>query len=90
MVISVLDISSEKITAVLWCFTAACRAMSNASVDFPIPGRAATMIICPGCSPLVRLSRSANPVGTPAACPPAIAIASISSIVGCSNSSSTT
>jgi len=33
---------------------------------------------------LVRLSRSANPVGTPAARPPAIAIASISSMVGCS------
>ena len=42
MVISVLDISSEKITAVFRCYTAACRAISNANVDFPMPGRAAT------------------------------------------------
>ena len=40
MVISVLDISSKKITAVSRCFTAACRAISKASVDFPVPGRA--------------------------------------------------
>ena len=41
--------------------------VSRASA-LPMPGRAATMIICPGCRPLVRLSRSANPVGTPATC----------------------
>ena len=54
------------------------RARSRPSVDLPIAGRAAMMISCPGCSPLVSASRSANPVGTPTICPPWEAIASIS------------
>ena len=55
---------------------------------FPTPGLAATMIIWPGCRPLVTSSSSTKPVGTPRAIPPCDAIASISSIVGCSRSSS--
>jgi hypothetical protein len=43
----------------------AARQRSRASVDFPIAGLAATITIWPACRPLVRSSRSANPVGTP-------------------------
>ena len=53
-------------------------AVSRASA-FPIAGRAATMIIWPGCSPLVSSSRSVNPVGTPTIASPRESIASISS-----------
>ncbi|SKV42736.1 Uncharacterised protein [Mycobacteroides abscessus subsp. abscessus] len=85
MTISVLLISSEKMTLGSWCLIEHERMKSRPRVDLPTPGRAATMIICPGCSPLVISSRSVNPVGTPLEMPPADAIASISSIVGCSS-----
>ncbi len=63
--------------------------VSSASA-LPTPGRAATMIIWPGCRPLVSSSRSANPVGMPRELPPREAMASISSMVGWSRSSSAT
>ena len=66
------------------------RAKSIPSVDFPMPGRAATMIIWPACRPLVTSSRSVNPVGTPKDTPPREAMASISSIVGWRTSSRAT
>ncbi len=90
MTISDLLISSENTTLVRPCFTEHDLAKSSPSVDLPNPGRAATTIICPGCRPLVTASRSAKPVGTPSATPPREAMASISSIVGWSSSSSGT
>jgi hypothetical protein len=90
MTISDLLISSENTALVMPCLTEQERAKSSPRVDLPRPGRAATTIICPGCRPLVAASRSANPVGTPSATPPREAIASISSIVGWSSSSSAT
>ncbi len=78
--ISLLPISSEKrIDGRSWWIDAA-RAKSSASVDLPIAGRAATMIICPGWKPLVSSSRSAKPVGTPVNLPSVCLAASISSI----------
>ena len=71
MVISVRPISSEKTTAAISCLIAAERTMSRPIVDFPIAGRAAMTIIWPGCRPLVRASRSVNPVGTPVISPDA-------------------
>ena len=65
MVISLRLISSEKITEVMPCLIDAARAMSSASVDLPMAGRAARTIIWPGCRPLVSRSRSVKPVGTP-------------------------
>ena len=65
-----LDDVREKITAAWLCLIAAARQMSTASVDLPIAGRAAMMISCPPWRPLVRLSRSTKPVGTPWARPP--------------------
>src|SRR5699024_6538046 len=58
MTISDALISKEKTTdALLWC-SEQDRIKSNANVDLPTPGRAAIIIICPECKPLVRLSRS--------------------------------
>ena len=45
------------------------RQKSTASVDFPMAGRAATMIIWPGWSPPVSSSSSMKPVGTPVSAP---------------------
>ena len=78
--ISLLPISSEKNTDGRSFVIDAARAKSSASVDFPMAGRAATMIICPGWNPLVRSSRSAKPVGTPVNLPSVCLAASISSI----------
>jgi len=39
--------------------------MSMARVDLPMPGRAATTIICPGWRPLVKVSRVMKPVLSP-------------------------
>ncbi len=73
MVISVRLISRLKMTEVMPCLIDAARAMSRPSVDFPMAGLAARTIICPGCRPWVSRSRSANPVGTPAIDPVAVA-----------------
>ena len=81
MVISVRLISSEKMHDVNPCLIDADRARSKPSVLFPIAGRAATMIIWPGCRPLVSSSRSVKPVGTPTIASPRESIASISSRV---------
>ena len=81
MVISVLLISSEKITEARLCLIAADRTMSSPSVDFPIAGLAARTIIWPGCSPFVSESRSVNPVGTPVISPDLPDATSISSTV---------
>ena len=56
--------------------------VSRASA-FPIAGLPARTISWPPCRPLVRESRSANPVGTPTIAPPREEIASISSRVPC-------
>ena len=48
---------------------AALRAMDNTKAVFPIPGRAANTIMSLGCQPLVTLSRSEKPVGTPVSPP---------------------
>ena len=88
MVISIWLISNEKMTEVRPFLIDADRARSRANVDFPMPGRAATMIIWPGCSPLVSSSNSAKPVGTPAKLPSREEMASISSRVGCISSDS--
>ena len=45
--------------------------MQSASADFPIDGRAATMIRFPGWNPDVSRSRSRNPDGTPVISAPA-------------------
>ncbi|CFE37551.1 Uncharacterised protein [Mycobacterium tuberculosis] len=90
MTISDLLISSEKMTLAIRCLIEHDRMKSSPRVDFPTPGRAATMTICPGCRPLVTSSSSVKPVATPRARPPLEAMASISSIVGCSRSSSAT
>ena len=90
MTISDLLISSENTALVMPCLTEQDRAKSSPSVLFPSPGRAATTIIWPGCRPFVAASRSAKPVGTPSDTPPREAMASISSIVGCSSSSRAT
>ncbi len=89
MVISVRLISSENTAAAMLCLIAAARAMSIPSVDFPTAGRAATTIICPGCSPLVSWSSSMKPVGTPIRSSVRPDAASISSIVSLSRSPST-
>ena len=65
IVISVRVISRLKKTLVRLLWIEAARQKSRARVDFPMAGRAATMIICPECRPLVSSSRSAKPVGTP-------------------------
>ena len=62
-------ISSEKMSDVMPCFMDAERQKSRASVDLPIAGRAATMIIWPPCRPWVSSSRSVKPVGTPLSLP---------------------
>ena len=87
--ISTLLISSENTALVRLCRTAACRTKSSPTVDLPRPGRPATTINCPGCSPLSNWSRSLKPVGTPLSIPSWAPIASISSRVGCSTSAST-
>ena len=61
----------KQLARLLWIDAA--RQMSRPRVDFPMAGRPATMIIWPACSPLVRSSRSAKPVGTPYN--PAVAVA---------------
>ena len=86
--ISVRLISSEKNAAGRLWWIAAERHTSSANVDLPTPGRAATMIIWPGCRPLVSLSSSVKPVGTPESASPLLAMASISSNVGSSSSRS--
>ena len=48
----------------------------------PTAGLAATITICPGCSPLVSSSSSVKPVGTPTISPEELALCSISSVVG--------
>ncbi len=78
MTISLRLISREKITLVSPCLMDAARHTSIPRVDFPIDGRAARITSCPGCSPLVRESRSVNPVGTPTISPSRLEIASIS------------
>ena len=65
MVISERVISRLKKQLAMLLWIDAARQKSRPSVDFPIAGRAATMIIWPACRPLVRSSRSAKPVGTP-------------------------
>ena len=67
--ISWLLISREKMSEVIPCFMDAERQKSRASVDLPMAGRAATMIICPPCRPWVSSSRSVKPVGTPLSLP---------------------
>ena len=88
MMISDALISSEKMTEVFPWWMEHERMKSSASVDLPTPGRAATMIICPACRPLVSLSKSMNPVGTPASRAPPEAIMVSSSMVGLSRSDS--
>ena len=56
MTISDFDISSEKMIPGRPCLIEQERNTSIATVDFPIPGLAATAIICPSCSPLVSSS----------------------------------
>ena len=53
------------------CRTARFCAMFSASADFPIDGRAATMIRFPGWKPEVSLSSSLKPVGQPVTSAPA-------------------
>jgi len=78
--ISVLVISKLKNAVHRPFLIDAARAKSRPRVDFPMPGRAATMIICPGWRPLVSSSNSTKPVGTPAMIPCELS-ASISSRV---------
>ncbi|MNR14826.1 hypothetical protein D3C85_1313220 [compost metagenome] len=47
------------------CSTATCSPMFSENAVLPIDGRPATMIRSPACMPLVILSRSMKPVGTP-------------------------
>jgi len=79
MVISLRPISRLNSTVAMPCLMAAARAKSSASVDFPMAGLAAMTTIWPGCRPLVRVSRSEKPVGTPVRTPPRLPMASISS-----------
>ena len=51
IVISERDISREKMTEVFPSWIDACRAISSPSVDLPTAGRAARMIMLPGCNP---------------------------------------
>ena len=88
MTISLRPISRLKIAAARWFLIAAARAKSRARVDFPMAGRAATMIIWPGMNPLVSSSRSVNPVGMPAMASPRASMASSSSKVLSNNSES--
>ena len=60
----ILPISSEKI-ATLYPLIAALRATHRANAVLPMDGRAARMIRSDFCMPLVILSRSIKPVGTP-------------------------
>ena len=48
-----------------FCSMEACAARLRQKADFPIPGRPAMIIRSEGCSPLVILSNSTNPVATP-------------------------
>ena len=86
MTISLRPISREKMALVRLFFTDAARAKSSPTVDLPIAGRAATMIICPGWKPLVSSSRSANPVGMPPMASPRLSMDSNSSQVLSSSS----
>ena len=88
--ISLRPISREKSTVGKLCLIAAARAKSSASVDLPIAGRAAMMIIWPGCRPLVSWSRPAKPVGMPVICPSRPRAASISSMAALTATSSGT
>ncbi len=81
MVISARDISRLKIALLRLFLIDAARQKSRPSVDFPEPGRPATITICPAWSPLVSSSRSVRPVGTPRRVPSWLEIASISSRV---------
>ena len=58
-------ISSEKTAQAFFCSTATCSMMFMASEVLPIEGRAAMMIISPGCIPPVISSRRWRPVGRP-------------------------
>ena len=90
MAISLRPISREKTTTGRSWWIAAARAKSSASVDLPMAGRAARMIIWPGCRPLVRASSWAKPVGTPIICPSRPFAASISSTAAVTASESGT
>ena len=79
MAISARPISSEKKTVGAPACTEALRATSIASVDLPMAGRAAMMIICPPAKPLVIASSSLKPVGTPSMPPVALFALLISS-----------
>ena len=62
-------ISSEKKPTGVWCLIAVCRAMSSASVVFPIDGRAASMTRSDFWRPESMVSRAGKPVGTPRMAP---------------------
>ena len=64
-VTSDFDISSVKSATGFSSRTARFAAMHSAEADFPIEGRAATMIRLPGWKPDVSLSRSRKPDGMP-------------------------
>ncbi len=58
-------ISKLKTATARFSFTATCSAMFMASAVLPMLGRAAITIISDGCNPLVRRSKSLNPVERP-------------------------
>ena len=70
-VTSDFDISSVNSATGTLPRTAMFTAAQSASADFPIDGRAATMIRLPGWKPDVSLSSSRKPVGTPVTSTPA-------------------
>ena len=70
-VTSDFDISSVNSATGMFCRTARFAAMQSASADFPMLGRAATMIRLPGWKPEVSLSSSRKPDGTPVISAPA-------------------
>ncbi len=70
-VTSAFDISSVNSATGCWCLTAMFAAMQRPSADFPMLGRAATMIRLPGWNPDVSRSMSRKPDGTPLSSSPA-------------------
>ena len=70
-VTSDFDISSVKSATGTWWRTPRLAAMPSPSADFPMLGRAATMIRFPGWKPPVIRSMSRNPDGTPVMSSPA-------------------
>jgi hypothetical protein len=94
-VTSAFDISSVNSATGISCLSATFAAMQRASADFPMLGRAATMMRLPGWKPEVSRSMSRKPDGVPVSSTPAsysaviLAKLSFSSSSMCANSPET-